>query len=70
MRAIRASLSKDPATANVAGKVKVIAHAGTVTLQGTLETAEIRRSVEQKATAVAGEGKVHNEIEVKAGKHP
>src|SRR5579871_713798 len=55
MRSIRASLTADPSTAPYAGKIKVISHARTITLQGTVPSAEIRRSVEQKASAVAGE---------------
>lgn len=65
MHSIRASLSKDPSTAPFARQVKVISHAGTVTLKGTVPTAEIRHSVEQKAAAVAGEEKVTNQIDVK-----
>lgn len=67
MHSIRASLSADPSTAPFAHKVKVISHARTVTLEGIVPTAEIRRSIEQKATAVAGEGKVTDEIDVKTG---
>ena len=70
MRSIRASLSADPATAPFARKVRVVSHAGTITLQGTVPSAEIRRSVEQKASAVAGERKVTNEIDVKTGSSP
>ncbi|HEY1239553.1 MAG TPA: BON domain-containing protein [Bryobacteraceae bacterium] len=65
MRKIRASLRKDPATRESLTGVKVIAHAGSVTLQGTVRSAEIRHSIEQKATAVAGPGKVTDEIDVK-----
>jgi len=66
-RSIRASISADPTTAPFASRVQVISHARTVTLQGTVPTAEIRRSFEQKATTVAGQGKVTNEIDVKTG---
>jgi len=65
MHSIRASLLADPSTAPFARKVKVISHALTITLQGTVPSAEIRRSVEQKASAVAGERKVTNEIDVR-----
>ncbi len=64
--AIRAALAADRETRQAAGRIKVIAHAGTVTLQGTVTTAEFRRSVEQKATAIAGKGKITDEIKVKA----
>lgn len=64
MRKIRASLRKDPATRKSLNQVKVVAHAGSVTLQGTVRSADIRHSIEQKATAVAGPGKVTDEINV------
>jgi hypothetical protein len=66
MRKIRAALAKDPATRKSLSQVKVIAHAGSVTLQGTVSSAEVRRAIEQKATTVAAPGKVTNEINVKA----
>lgn len=71
MRNIRAALRKDPAVSRSLNSVKVIAHAGSVTLQGTAPSAEALHAIEQKATTIAGAGKVTNEIKVqtRAPKH-
>jgi len=66
MREIRAALTKDRLARKSLTHVKIIAHAGSVTLQGTVRSAEVRHAIEQKATAVVGPGKVINEIEVNA----
>ncbi len=65
MSKIRTSLRADKATARDARNVRVIAHAGTVTLKGAVDSAETRHAIERKATEIAGEGKVTNEIDVK-----
>lgn len=62
MRKIRDVLLKDRSVAKSLDHVQVIAHAGRVLLQGMVPSAEIRHAIEQKATGVAGEDKVSNEL--------
>ena len=68
MRKIRKLLSDDKSTSRYARRLTVISHAGAVTLKGQAPTAEVRRRIEQKATNVAGVGKVTNEIRIQPAK--
>ena len=63
-RKIRQSLMKDKALSSYAHNVKVIAQNGQVTLKGPVRSDEERRTVEAKATEVAGAGHVTNEMSV------
>ena len=63
-RKIRQSLIKDKALSSYAHNVKVIAQGGQVTLKGPVRSDEERRTVEAKATEVAGAGHVTNEMSV------
>ena len=61
---IRAEVMKDKSLSTYAHNVKIITQDGKVTLKGPVRTKEEKLAVEQKATAVAGDGNVVNEIEV------
>ena len=63
-RKIRQSLMKDKALSSYAHNVKVIAQDGQVTLKGPVRSDDERRTVEAKATEVAGAGHVINEMSV------
>src|SRR5215467_10681455 len=56
MQKIRKSLMDDKSLSTYAHNVKVIAQNGKVTLKGPVRSEEEKRSVEQKATEVAGSG--------------
>ena len=61
---IRRSIEEDKALSTYAHNVKIITQDGHVTLRGPVNSAEEKRSVNQKAVAVAGAGNVTNEIEI------
>jgi hyperosmotically inducible periplasmic protein len=63
-RRIRQSLMRDKGLSSYAHNVKVIAQDGQVTLKGPVRSDEERRSVEAKATEVAGAGHVTNQMSV------
>jgi hyperosmotically inducible periplasmic protein len=63
-RKIRQSLMKDKSLSSYAHNVKVIAQDGQVTLKGPVRSDEESRSVEAKATEVAGAGHVTNQMSV------
>jgi hyperosmotically inducible periplasmic protein len=69
---IRRALVKDKSLSSYAHNVKVVTQGGQVTLKGPVRTEEEKRSVEAKATEVAGAGKVTNELSIapaKGAKH-
>jgi osmotically-inducible protein OsmY len=68
MKNIRRALMEDKSLSTYAHNVKVIAQNGKVTLKGPVHSEEEKRAVEQKATEVAGEGNVTNQITVKAAR--
>jgi hyperosmotically inducible protein len=61
---IRRALMDDKTLSTYAHNVKVIAQDGQVTLKGPVRTEEEKKIVEAKATEVAGEGHVVNEMSV------
>ena len=61
---IRQALMDDKTLSTYAHNVKVIAKDGQVTLKGPVRTEEEKQIVEAKATEVAGEGHVVNEMSV------
>jgi len=63
-RKIRRSLVKDKSLSTYAHNVKIITQGGAVTLRGPVRSAEEKKAVEAKATAVAGEANVKSEIQV------
>ena len=66
MQQIRKSVIDDKSLSTYAHNVKIIAQGGKITLKGPVRSEEEKRSVEEKAVAVAGAGNVTNEISIKA----
>jgi hypothetical protein len=64
-RNIRTALLSDPATAPHVRDIKIISHAGLVTLEGTVASAELRHKIEEKVKGVIGEGKLTDHVEVR-----
>ena len=65
---IRQSIMRDKSLSMYAHNVKVIATDGQVTLKGPVRTEEEKRTVEDKATEVAGAGHVTNEMSIAPAK--
>ena len=63
-RQIRRAIVKDKSLSTYAHNIKIIAQDGMVTLKGPVNTQEEKQAIEAKATAIAGQGKITNEIEV------
>jgi hyperosmotically inducible protein len=61
---IRQSLMNDKSLSMYAHNVKVVAQGGQVTLKGPVRSEDEKKSVEAKATKIAGAGRVTNEITV------
>ncbi len=64
-RQIRQSIIKDKSLSTYAHNVKIISQNGIVTLRGPVRSEEEKKSVEAKASQVAGESKVTSELDVK-----
>ena len=62
---IRSSIMEDKNLSTYAHNVKVIVREGEVTLKGPVKTEDERSAIEAKATAIAGTGKVQNQLTVK-----
>jgi len=65
MQKIRASVVDDKSLSTYAHNVKIVSQHGKVTLKGPVRSEEEKKTVEQKATDVAGAGNVTNQITVK-----
>ena len=65
---IRRALMDDKTLSTYAHNVKVIAQDGQVTLKGPVRTEEEKKSIEAKATEVAGAGRVTNQISIAPSK--
>jgi osmotically-inducible protein OsmY len=63
---IRKAIMDDKSLSTYAHNVKVISQHGTVTLKGPVRSEEEKKSIEDKANAVAGASNVKNEITVVA----
>ena len=63
-RQIRRAIVKDKSLSTYAHNIKVIAQDGMVTLKGPVNSQEEKQAIEAKASAIAGQGKITNEIEV------
>jgi hypothetical protein len=63
-RLIRQSIYKDKSLSTYAHNVKIIVQDGSVTLKGPVRSDEEKNLVMKKAAAVAGDGKVVNQLEV------
>lgn len=61
---IRQSIVKDESLSTYAHNVKIITQNGQVTLKGPVRSDDEKRTIEAKATEVAGENKVKNELNV------
>ena len=61
---IRSALMADKTLSTYAHNVKIVAQNGQVTLKGPVRTDDEKKSVEAKATEVAGAGRVTNEITI------
>jgi len=61
---IRRALMQDKTLSTYAHNVKVVAQGGQVTLKGPVRTEDEKRTVEAKATEVAGAGHVTNQMSV------
>ena len=61
---IRGALMADKTLSTYAHNVKIVAQNGQVTLKGPVRTDDEKKSVEAKATEVAGAGRVSNEITI------
>jgi hyperosmotically inducible protein len=61
---IRQSITKDKSLSTYAHNVKIIAQNGAVTLKGPVRSEDEKRTVEAKATEVAGPSNVNSELTV------
>lgn len=62
---IRMAIVNDKSLSTYAHNVKIITQNGVVTLKGPVRSEEEKKAVEMKATEVAGEQKVTNQLEIK-----
>ena len=67
-RKVRRALMQDKSLSTYAHNVKVIAQGGQITLKGPVRSEDEKRTVEAKATEVAGAGHVTNQISVAPAK--
>jgi hyperosmotically inducible protein len=63
-RDIRRSITNDKTLSTYAKNIKIITQSGNVTLRGPVRSEEERKSVEAKASEVAGANHVKSEIEI------
>jgi osmotically-inducible protein OsmY len=61
---IRKSVVSDKSLSMSAHNVKIISQDGMVTLRGTVKSDDEKKSIEDKATEIAGQGKVTSELTV------
>lgn len=66
---IRHSLMADKTLSTYAHSVKILVHAGHVTLRGPVRSDTERQAVEDKAKQLAGAGNVTNELTVRPSAH-
>jgi hyperosmotically inducible periplasmic protein len=62
---IRQAIVKDKSLSTYAHNVKIITQNGQVTLKGPVRSEDEKKTVEAKATEVAGENKVTSELDIK-----
>jgi hyperosmotically inducible protein len=65
MRKIRRAILNDKSLSTYAHNIKIISQHGKVTLKGPVHTEDEKKSIEAKATEIAGDGNVTNQITVK-----
>jgi osmotically-inducible protein OsmY len=61
---IRQTIVKDDSLSTYAHNVKIIVKNGTVTLKGPVRSDEEKRAIVAKAAAIAGDGKITDQLEV------
>ena len=64
-REIRRAVVKDHSLSMLAHNVKIVSANGNVTLRGPVKTEEEKTAIASKAHAIAGAGKVDDQLEVK-----
>ena len=62
---IRKAIANDKSLSTYAHNVKVITQNGQVTLKGPVRSDDEKKAVEAKATQIAGEDKVSNQLDIK-----
>ena len=61
---IRRALMDDKTLSTYAHNVKIVSQDGQVTLKGPVRSADEKKNIETKAIAVAGSGRVTNQISI------
>jgi osmotically-inducible protein OsmY len=61
---IRRAIVKDKSLSTIAHNIKIISSNGGVILRGPVKTTQEKQAIEEKAAAIAGAGKVNNQLEV------
>jgi hyperosmotically inducible protein len=69
MQKIRKSIVDDKSLSTYAHNVKIVSQHGKVTLKGPVRSDDEKKTIEQKATEVAGAGNVTNQMSVKPEKN-
>jgi len=64
-RQIRRAIVTDKSLSTYAHNVKIITQGGSVTLKGPVRSEEEKKAIEAKATQIAGDGKVTDDLTVK-----
>lgn len=67
-RKIRRAVVEDKSLSTYAHNVKIVSRGGQVTLKGPVRSEEEQRTIEAKATELAGAGRVSNEMSVAPAK--
>jgi osmotically-inducible protein OsmY len=68
MQIIRKAVVADKSLSTEAHNINITSQDGTVTLRGTVKSGEERKSIENKATEIAGQGNVTSELTVASSK--
>jgi len=68
MQKIRKAVVADKSLSTGAHNINITSQDGTVTLKGTVKSDDEKKSIEDKATEIAGQGKVTSELTVAPSK--
>jgi hyperosmotically inducible periplasmic protein len=68
MQKVRKAVVSDKSLSTTAHNVNITSQDGIVMLRGTVKSEQEKRAIEDKATEIAGAGKVTNELSVTPGK--
>jgi hyperosmotically inducible periplasmic protein len=66
-QAIRKALMKDNSLSTTAKNIKIVTAGGQVTLRGPVKSADEKSRIDQLAKGAAGNAKIDNQLEIKAG---